>query len=369
MRGAVQGELDAFFSCLRGRIRLFQEVSASAFSKARHRLTFDVFDRLNAELLRQVDACVPDTPTWFGLRVLAADAAKVRLTLLDRDGRRCIREHLLFGLFRPATELFESLILHSIHTGERQILFECLDRCARRDLLVLDRGYPGAWLIAVLLARGVAFCMRCDSSSSFRAVTAFMRSGQAEAIVTLPPPSRSDASDYGVPRQLSTVRLIRQVTPQGRLRVLMTSLCDADAYPAAAFADLYHQRWRIEEAFKRIRHRLNIEHTSGLTWHAAYQDVGAKMVCDNLNALAVHFATELRLPPGSPWKINRTLTFSHLRRVLPRILAGITQITARIASEVFSEIAKNLQKYIPGRSRPRPKRPKPHKFFSYKPVA
>lgn len=74
--------------------------------------------------------------------MLAADAAKVRLTLLDRDGRRCIREDLLFGLFRPATELFESLILHSIHTGELRILFECLDRCARRDLLVLDRGYP-----------------------------------------------------------------------------------------------------------------------------------------------------------------------------------------------------------------------------------
>ena len=43
-----------------------------------------------------------------------------------------------------------------------------------------------------------------------------MRSGQAEAVVTLPAPNRSDAADYGAPRQPSTVRLIRQVTPQGR---------------------------------------------------------------------------------------------------------------------------------------------------------
>ena len=58
--------------------------------------------------------------------------------------------------------------------------------------------------------------MHCDSSSSFKAVATFMRSGQAEAVVTLPAPNRSDAADYGAPRQPSTVRLIRQVTPQGR---------------------------------------------------------------------------------------------------------------------------------------------------------
>jgi len=54
------------------------------------------------------------------------------------------------------------------------------------------------------------------------------------------------------------------------------------AFPVAAFADLYHGRWRIEEAFKRIKSRLGLEHTSGLSWHAAHQDFGAKAVFDNL---------------------------------------------------------------------------------------
>lgn len=69
-----------------------------------------------------------------------------------------------------------------------------------------------------------------------------MRSGEDEAVVTLPPPNRRDALDYECPRQISTVRLIRQVTPAGKVRVLMTSLLDATQYPAAAFADLYHRR-------------------------------------------------------------------------------------------------------------------------------
>ena len=196
VRGAVQGELDAFFTLLARRTRLSRGVTASAFSKARSRLFANVFDPLNTELLRLVDEALPDQPRWQGLRVLAADASKVRLTLLDAQGRRGVREATLFGLFRPGTELFDSLILHSPQVGERQMLFERLDRLDCQALLVLDRGYPGAWLVASLLHRGIPFCMRCDSASTFTAITQFMRSGIDEAVVTLPPPNRRDAADY-----------------------------------------------------------------------------------------------------------------------------------------------------------------------------
>ena len=74
------------------------------------------------------------------MRVLAADASKVRLTLLNAEGKRCVREATLFGLFRPGIELFDSLILHSPLVGERQMLFERLDRIDRHDMLLLDRG-------------------------------------------------------------------------------------------------------------------------------------------------------------------------------------------------------------------------------------
>lgn len=300
------------------------------------------------------------------MRVLAADASKVRLTLLNAEGKRCVREATLFGLFRPGIALFDSLILHSPLVGERQMLFERLDRIDRHDMLLLDRGYPGAWLVAALLHREIPFCMRCDSSSTFAAITQFMRSGQDDTVVTLPPPNCRDAVDYECPRQASTVRLIRQVTPAGKVRVLMTSLLDSAQYPAPAFADLYHRRWRIEEAFKRLKHRLSLEHTSGLTWLAACQDVGAKMLCDNLNALAVYLATEHLIAPDSPWRINRTLAFSHLRRLLPQVLTGRLRLTSRIVAALFSEIVLNLQKFIPNRNRPRPIRPKPHKSHAYK---
>ena len=42
---------------------------------------------------------------------------------------------------------------------------------------------------------------------------------------------------------------MRVVTPKGRVHVVMTSLLDPVAFPVAVFADLYHGRWRIEEAW------------------------------------------------------------------------------------------------------------------------
>jgi hypothetical protein len=364
VRGAVQSELDAFFALLDGRTRLCRVVSAAAFAKARSHLLGTVFERLNAELLRLIETLV-GLPRWQGLRVLAGDGSKLRLTLTDRAGCRSVREVLAFGLFLPGIELFESLVLDPVG-NERQVLFEQLDRLDRRDLLVLDRGFPAAWLVSVLLARGIAFCMRCDSASGFAAVRRFLRSGRTEAIVTLPAPKRTDAADYECPRRPSTVRLIRDVTPQGTVRVLMTSLTDQSLYPAARFAQLYHGRWRIEEAFKRIKHRLNLEHTSGMNWRAAQQDAGAKMVCDNLNALAAYLAAEQHLPEDSPWRINRTLAFNTLRRILPRAL-GLRILAPRVVAEVLAEIARNLQKFVSHRRRPRPPGPKPHKYPAYKP--
>ena len=365
MRGAVQAELDSFFALLRQKMRLSRAVSAAAFAKARSHLFATVFDSLNAELVRLIEACV-GLPRWQGLRVLAADGSTLRLTLLNREGRRSIREVAAFALFMPGIELFESMTIDPVG-NERQMLFEQLDRFGPRDLLVLDRGYPAAWLVSVLNARAIAFCMRCESRSTFKVVREFMRSARAEAVVTLPTPNRTDAADYECARTPSTVRLIRDVTPNGKVRVLMTSLLERARYPASAFAELYHGRWRIEEAFKRIKHRLNLEHTSGLTWLAAQQDIGAKIVCDNLNALAAFLAADQHLPEETDWRINRTLAFNIIRRLLPRALA-LAIVAYRAVSEVLRELAKNLQKFVKHRRRPRPPGPKPHKSLAYKPA-
>ena len=71
--------------------------------------------------------------------------------------------------------------------------------CSRRwralgpdDVLVLDRGYPAAWLVAYLTEHKIRFCMRCDKANGWVAMRAFMHSGQQEARVTLNKLKRQD---------------------------------------------------------------------------------------------------------------------------------------------------------------------------------
>jgi hypothetical protein len=363
-KASVQNELNAFFAHLANQADLVRLASAQAFSKARRQFSHLAFTRLNDRLMALVQQ-EGLTPRWHGLRVVAADASKMRLFLQDAT-RRCVQEAVAFALYLPGLEMTLASKLYAPSVGERQMLFEHLDGLGASDLLVLDQGYPARWLIALLAQRGLPFCMRVDETG-FADVKPFLRSGEAERTVLVRPPDRPDCADYECERLATPVRLVRVVTPNGRIHVVMTSLIDCVAYPATDFAALYHSRWRIEETFKRLKHRLALENTSGLSWLAAQQDFGAKVLADNLDALAIQAATgQADIPAG--YKINRTYAFAHLKRCLPRwLLIAVPSLAAIVAAT--AELAKNLVQFKPGASKPRPVHPKPHRKHAYKSIA
>lgn len=360
-KASVQNELNAFFSHLDNQADLMRRVSAQAFSKARQNLSHTVFSRLNARLMALVQG-LRATPRWHGLRVVAADASRLRLFLNDATGRS-MQEAMAFALYLPGLELTLAAELYSPSVGERQMLFDHLDALRPDDVRVLDRGYPARWLIAHLTQKGIPFCLRVDDSG-FMAVRDFLRSGREDALVTIAPAGRDDCAAYLCDRTPTPVRLVRVVTPKGRIHAVMTSLRDAGAYPAAGFADLYHPRWRIEEVFKRLKQRLALENTSGLSWLAAQQDFGARILADNLHALAASGATEQADVPAG-YKVNRTYAFALLKRCLPRWLLRARPQTVLLMT-VFSEIARHLIQFKPGASKPRPQHPKPHLKQGYK---
>jgi len=125
---------------------------------------------------------------------------------------------------------------------------------------------------------------------------------------------------------------------------MMTSLLDTATFPASDFATLYHSRWRIEEAFKRLKHRMALENTSGLSWLAAQQDFGAKILADNLHTLTV-LEAEGVIGLKEHYQINRTYAFSHLKRCLPRWLLVALPAT----KQWFLTLIGIEQKYHPFR--------------------
>jgi hypothetical protein len=277
--------------------------------------------------------------------------------------RAAAAAQIVFGLFLPGVELMLAASVHGVDESERQMLFEELDRLSGSDLLLLDRGYPCRWLPAVLAQRGIHFCMRVEQpgKSGFACVRQFLRSGLDEQIVTLRAPDRRDVTDYECPAAPQTVRLIRHVATTGKVRVLMTNLLDSRRFPANLFGDLYHQRWRIEEAFKRLKHRLNLEQVSGLSQLAVRHDLAAKVLCDNLQALTSSTAhAEHAL--ASERRINRAYAHTVLKPLLPSLLLGLA--TPTLLSDALALIARHTCRHRKRLSKPRKPRPKPHKFMT-----
>ena len=368
MRMSVQAELDTFFAHLRQQAQLVHAVSEQAFAQARAKLSLTAIPRLNDWLISRAaqDGFVP---RWRGLRLVAADASTMRFGLRASHVKRAaLADQILFGLFLPGPDLMLAASLHNVHErGERQFLFQHLDRLSPDDLLLLDRGYPCRWLVAVLNDRAIKFCMRVDNSSGFTCVRAFMRSDALEQVVMLPAPNKRDALDYECPRKPQRVRLVRNVSPSGEQRVLMTNLFDDKLYPADCFAELYHQRWGIEEAFKRLKHRLNLEHVTGLTQQAVAQDVAAKIVCDNLQALVALTAhADANLPDSK--RVNHAYAHTALKPLMPSLLLGgiIGRKVTKLLRTVLHLIAGRTYQHRQNLSKQRSPGPKPHKTMSQK---
>lgn len=354
---SVQTSLDSFFASLSGQAGRARQVSAQAFSKARRGFSAQLFDLTNQHLLKLAAPRI-DIAQWHGFRVVAADAS--RLHVATREGAELKADHYAFALFLPGVELTLHASLHPADGSERQMLFEVLPSLSASDLLVLDRGYVGNTMAAVIAQANLHFCLRVDRSG-WRCVADFLCSNLTEQVVTLKPPHARDASTYELAQTGTTVRLIRDVTPSGKVRVLMTNLLDAERFPAADFGALYHRRWRIEEAFKRLKHRLWLEAVSGLSYLALQQDFAAKVLADNLCALLVG----ADVPASADSRPNRTYAMGALGGILAGCVLGVKACLALLAP-TLDAASQSRCRIQPDRHYPRPRRTKPHKHSNYK---
>ena len=369
MRMSVQAELDTFFAHLRLQAQLVHEVSEQAFAQARAKLSLVAIPGLNDWLIARADQD-GFVPRWRGLRLIAADGSTVRFGLRASHVKRAaFPDQILFGLFLPGPDLMLAASLHSIHErGERQFLVEHLDRLSSDDLLLLDRGYPASWLVAVLNQRAIKFCMRVDNTDGgYACVREFVRSSAIERVVMLSAPNKQDALDYECPRKPQRVRLVRHVLPNGEQRVLMTNLFDTKLFPADCFGELYHKRWNIEEAFKRLKHRLNLEHVTGLSQQAVVQDVAAKVVCDNLQAL-VAIAAHADGDVPDDRRINHAYAHTALKPLMPILLLGgkIGRKVGKLLRGLLALIAGRTYKHRQNLRKPRNQIVKPHKKTNQK---
>ena len=258
-------------------------------------------------------------------------------------------------------------------SSELDLLMQHFDKLKPGDLLLLDRGYPCFWLLFLLKAKKIEFCVRLKDDWWLK-VKDFTESNEKERIVTftLPKKDRKKLADFPEMQDaVITCRLIKIDLPNGEKEILCTSLTDSEKYKYAEFDKLYHYRWSEEEAYKLLKSRIELENFSGKTAVAVRQDFHAKVFLMTLCAAYAHpieekVVEEYKADQNRKFdqKINRTNAISMTQDIL---IAVFLRKQFDKALNAFDNIVAKTREIIrPGRSNPRNKKQKQLYSMNYK---
>jgi len=383
IKGSIQDELDYFFKAVFNLDVAVRMVTKSAFCKARKRLSNKAFIELAAQLVSFFYKHFP-YKKWHGYRLVAADGSTIKVPKTQE-----VAEH--FGAWNPAkgepcpmariSFLFDPLNKLKLHTlispkanGERSLLAQHLNAniLGRQDLVLLDRGYPAFWLFALILSTGADFCARVKNNH-WRIIRSFLHSGKVEDTVWLEPSPASvrECLRLGLPIKPLKVRLIRVELDNGETEILMTSLLDKKEHPHEIFKELYHKRWPIEEDYKAMKSRIEVENFSGKSVESVYQDFYAKVFTANLTAAMVHPAqdiveqqTEQRV---HSYQVNLTQALSKMKDTVVLLFHRLN--IRELISSLLTLFIQTIEPIRPDRKFPRKKGVKKQGFYPcYKPI-
>lgn len=383
-KSSIQRELDRFYKEVMQSDFNIRAVTKGAFTQARAKLNPWAFKRLNEVAVNSFYEGA-EYYVWHNMRLLAVDGTRLVL-----PNHPTVAEEFGVHQFGPKADSPRSLAMSSLlydvlnlvtldsqiapyASSERDLLMQHLDQVKPGDLLLLDRGYPSFWLLFLMKAKGIEFCVRLKEDWWLK-VKDFTESSEKERIVTFTLPKKDRAKLKDFPHMLDaeiTCRLIKVELENGEKEVLCTSLTDAETYPYEEFEQLYHYRWNEEEAYKLLKSRIELEAFSGKTARAVKQDFHARVFLMTLCAAYAHPIEEKVIKEYKAdqnrkhdQKINRT---NALSTTMDMLVPTFIRKEYRAALQAFDELVEKTREIVrPGRSNPRNKKPKKPYSMNYK---
>lgn len=170
-KSSIQRELDRFYKEVTQSDFNIRAVTKGAFTQARAKLNPWAFKRLNEVAVNSFYNGA-QYYVWHNMRLLSVDGTRLVL-----PNHPTVAQEFGVHKFGPKADsprslamgslLYDALNLITIDSqiapyaaSERDLLMEHLDHVKPGDLLLLDRGYPCFWLLFLLKARGIEFCVR-----------------------------------------------------------------------------------------------------------------------------------------------------------------------------------------------------------------
>jgi hypothetical protein len=254
-------------------------VTQQAFSQARQKVKAEAFIRL-LKVSTQTMSSVDDLTLFKDFRISAIDGSLISLENtpelhsyfgISGNGGNAVtaRASILYDGLND-TIIDAKIVPYSC--GERELAKQHIDAlCAfepHKDLIIFDRGYPSAELIAYMMNRKIHYLMRVPRS--------FNR--HINAIST----SFGKVSITYAGKKYDT-NIIKFPLPSGEIETLITDIND-QSFTLDKWKKLYFMRWPVETKFDKLKNKLQFENFSGKTVLAVKQDFYASMFLLNVIA-------------------------------------------------------------------------------------
>ncbi len=366
-KSSYQTELNKFFKIITGSTVAKHIVSKVALCKARKKLKYEAFIELNRQFSHFFYRNFQPL-TWNGFFLKAVDGSTIKLpnfpeiadhfsTWNPRQGDP-VPMARISQMFDPLNRITTHALISPKSIGEREMAATLFEHLGEQDLVLLDRGYPAFWLFKLILSSNAHFCSRI-SATKWKVVRNFITSGKTEKIASIEAPITSQQAclDRNLGTDPITLRFVRIELDSGEVEVLVTSLTDCAKYPYHIFKELYHERWPVEEDYKIMKCRIELENFSGQSELSVYQDFHARVFSKNVTSMLV-FVAQKRVTKETEhreclYKINYTQALSTLRDTIVLFFKRSQSAILTLVFDVLETMAMAIEPIRPGRQFPR----------------
>jgi len=381
LQRSYRREIDSFVTLINEGDYNIKNATSGALSQARAKLNPKAFTHLSNITVKHFYEQAPYSK-WNGYRLLAVDGSVLNLPyskqivsefghekyIKKASGKKSMARCSV--LYDVKNHITLDAQIASYTTSEKALLHSHLKEIKEGDLILGDRGYGLNSIIYMVSAQGADFCIRL-AEYRLNKLKEFMKSEKEDTIIEL----SIDPETIGLKKgEIKTVkiRVVKITLETGEIELLGTSLFDKKKYNTKVLKKLYHLRWGVEEVYKMLKSRVQLEEWSGRTARSIYQDFEAKILMMNLCAV-LSYPIEQKVrdeykkaKTGNKYdqKINRSNAISVTKDNLFKIF--FDKGTKSILNRMDKIIKASRTIIRPGRKTERIKQVKKRKPLNYK---
>jgi len=379
-KSSLQHELDIFFDSKN------ISYTKGALSQQRSKLKPSLFKHLDFIQRNFYYTKASHILKWQGFRLIGIDGSTLQLPYSEELVKG-------FGHFETRTENNRKVVLARIsqaydllnevsidaqiehyRTSELSLCQMHLSSLTQSDLLIMDRAYAAFWLMATLSEQKKSFLIRVKANR-WKQAKEFLFSRAEEQIIEVKPSNEAKKRclERGINYAPLKLRMVRVPIQAGEDHVLITNLIDNKTYRKADLSMLYRKRWPVEESFKLLKTRAELENLSGKTMRAVQQDFYRIIFRANLSSILSRNLTRkgminMNKIRKRTYQLNRTQAYRKTQTIINIVFTQMRAVNNEL--EKFAlQLINQAEILRLNRTVPRIRRygGRPANFMAYKP--